>query len=118
MAKWIFNRYGRATAIDCGDAVYDSCGRFRLWVYDGNLYNMYGYHVGWAEDGVFYDDQNMVIGFTLDYTGHLPSRPGVGGTPGMPGMCGRPARPGFSGEPGRPGYSGWSNCLLEDYIQK
>ena len=36
MAKWIFNRYGRATAIDCGDAVYDSCGRFRLWVYDGN----------------------------------------------------------------------------------
>ena len=116
MAKWIFNRNGQAGAIDCGDAIYDRNGTFRLWVYGRNLYNRNGTHVGRTEEGVFYDSNNDVIGFTLDHTQHLPSNPGNGGNPGMPGLGGRPGRPGFSGEPGRPGYGGWSRTLLEDYI--
>ena len=30
MAKWIFNRNGQAAAIDCGDAIYNRNGSFRL----------------------------------------------------------------------------------------
>lgn len=118
MANWIFNRNGIATAIDCGDAIYDRTGRFRIWIYGKNLYNMYGYHIGWTESGVFYDSQNRILGFTQNCTGYLPSRPGISGTPAIPGLSGRPGKPGFSGEPGRPGYSGWSSYLLEDYIQQ
>ncbi len=89
-----------------------------MWISDNNLYNRIGQHVGWYEDGIFYDRNNRVIGFTRDHTGHLPFTPGIGGTPGMPGLGGRPGRPGFSGIPGRPGYCGWSNTLLEKYIEE
>lgn len=68
------------------------------------------------ENGVYYDHNNDVIGFTQNHTGHLPSCPGIGGCPGIPGIGGRPGKPGFSGVPGRPGFGGWSKTLLEDYI--
>ena len=116
MAEWIYNRNGKATAIDCCDCVYDSEGHFRLWISGNNLYNMQGHHVGWVDGGVFYDRNNRVIGFIRNYTGYIPSLPGMGGTPGMPGLGGRPGRPTFSLVPGRPGCSGWSDVLLEDYI--
>lgn len=114
--EWVFNNKGDATAIDCGDCLYDRNGRFRLWISGNNLYNTRGYHVGWVEGGVFYDRNNRVLGFTLNRTGYIPYMPGVHGVSGMPGFGGRPGRPGFSGVPGRPGYSGWSDILLEDYI--
>ena len=82
------------------------------------MYNLNGKHIGWAENGVYYDSNNRTIGFTRDHTVHLPSIPGIGGMPGMPGLGGRPGRPGFSGTPGRPGYGGWSNDLLEDYLKQ
>ena len=41
MTKWIFNRNGRAAALDGGDAVYDSHGNLCFWVYGNNLYNNY-----------------------------------------------------------------------------
>ena len=117
--KWIFNRNGQAAALDCGDSIYDRDGRFHLWIIGRNLYSMNGHHVGWAENGVYYDSNNLVIGFTRDHTGHLPYSPGYGGEPGMPFyLSARPALMAHSGEPGRPGYSGWSEILLEDYIKQ
>ena len=117
MTKWIFNRNGRAAALDGGDAVYDSHGNLCFWVYGNNLYNRDGDHVGWTEGGVYYDSDNDVIGFVRDHTQDLPSNPGIGGTPGILLFLHRPGRPGFSGIPGRPGYGGWSDTLLEDYIE-
>ncbi len=117
--KWIFNRNGQAAALDCGDSIYDKSGGFRLWVIGHNLYSMYGHHVGWAENGVYYDSNNLVIGFTREHTGPLPYSPGYGGEPGMPlFISAKPALMAYSGEPGRPGYGGWSSILLEDYIQQ
>lgn len=113
----IYDNNGQAGALLIGDAVYNKNGSFRLWVIGHNLYNTNGDHVGWTEGGVFYDSNNDVIGFIGDYTGHLPSNPGVCGAPGMPGIGGKPGRPGLSDEPGRPGYGGWSRVKLEDYIE-
>jgi len=118
MLEWIYNRNGRAVALNCDDCVFDSNGCFRLWKWENNLYNMNGNHVGWVEGGVFYDSQNRVLGFTRDHSKSLPSTPGICGTPGYPGISGKPSRPGFSGVPGRPGYSEWSTILMEDYIIK
>lgn len=117
--KWIFNRNGQAAALDCGDSIYDRNGRFQLWIIGHNLYSMYGHHVGWAENGIYYDSDNQVIGFTRDHTGHLPYSPGYCGEPGLPLFFSpKPALMAYAGEPGRPGYSGWSRILLEDYIQQ
>lgn len=117
MLEWIYNRNGRAVALNCDDCVFDSNGCFRLWKLENNLYNMNGNYVGWVEGGVFYDSQNRVLGFTRDHSKFLPSTPGICGTPGYPGISGKPGRPGFSGVPGRPGYCGWSTILMEDYIK-
>lgn len=119
MAKWIFNKHGQAAALDCGDSIYDRTGRFRLWIIGHNLYTMCGKHVGWAENGVFYDSDNLVVGFTLDHTRPLPYSPGCGGDPGMPlYLSAKPALTAHEGEPGRPGYGGWSEITLEDYIKQ
>ena len=61
MLEWIYNRNGRAVALNCDDCVFDSNGCFRLWKLENNLYNMNGNHVGWVEGGVFYDSQNPVL---------------------------------------------------------
>ena len=53
MLEWIYNRNGRAVALNCDDCVFDSNGCFRLWKWENNLYNMNGNHVGWVEGGVF-----------------------------------------------------------------
>ena len=118
MAKWIFDKRGQASALDCGDSIYDKTGHFRLWIIDHNLFTMYGRHVDWYEEGVFYDSDNLVIGFTRDHMGYLPFFPGYAGEPMIPYLGGKPALPAIVSAPGRPGYSGWSNLLLVDYINQ
>lgn len=51
MATWIYNRNGFATALDCGDSVYNNKGILRLWISDNNLYNRNGQHVGGMKMG-------------------------------------------------------------------
>lgn len=119
MSKWIYNRMGQASALDCGDSIYDRNGRFCLWIIGHNLYTLYGQHVGWVEDGVIYDSDNRVIGYTKDHTGNLPYSPGYGGEPGKPLFFSmKPALAALSAEPGRPGCSSWSDILLEEYIKQ
>jgi hypothetical protein len=116
MSDWIFDRNGRATLILDSDCIRSSRGQVVAWISGNNFYTMQGRHCGWFEDGVFSDSHNRVLGFLRNATGHLPSRPGIGGTPGTPGFAGRPGRPGFSGAPGRPGRGGWSNEDLASYF--
>lgn len=120
MAKWIINRNGRASAIECDDLIRDKQGRFRLWIINGRLFDKVGNQVGWVENGVFYDSNNEVIGFTNDYTGTLPSIPGINALPAaMPGFGAQPAcRPVFHVINIRAGYGGWSDVLFENYISE
>lgn len=116
MADWIFDRHGRATLILDSDCIRNSRGQVVAWISGDNVYTLQGRHCGWLEDGVLADSHNRVLGFLRNATGHLPSRPGIGGTPGTPGFAGRPGRPGLSGTPGKPGRGGWSNEDLAAYL--
>ena len=116
MSDWIFDRRGHATLILDSDCIRDSNGQVIAWISGANVYTLQGSHCGWLEAGVLADSSNQVLGFIRSATGHLPSRPGIGGTPGTPGFAGRPGRPGFSGTPGRPGRGGWSNNDLASYF--
>jgi hypothetical protein len=120
MAKWIINRNGRASAIDCDDVIRDRNGRFCLWINNGKMFDKNGNQVGWVDNGVFYDSNNNVIGYTNDHTGTLPSTPGIAAMPAaMPAFGARPAfRPVFNVNNERPGYGGWSNTLIENYISE
>lgn len=116
MCEWIFDKTGRATLILDTDCIRNNHGQMVAWISENNVFDLAGHHRGWFEDGVLADSRNHVLGFLRDATGHLPSRPGLGGTLGMPGFTGRPGRPGFSGVPGRPGRGGWSSEALATYF--
>lgn len=117
MSDWIFGRSGLATVIYDNDCIRNRRGQVTAWISGINVYYRNGQHAGWFEDGVLSDSRNQVLGFLRDATGHLPSRPGIGGTPGTPGFGGRPGRPGFGGTPGRPGRGGWSSEDLSTYYE-
>jgi hypothetical protein len=116
MVEWIFDKNGKATAIFDADCIRTGAGDVAVWIARNNLYSLKGDHIGWFENGVFYDSNNNIIGFLRGASG-LSSRPGLSGLPGMPGFSGRPGRPGFSGVPGRPGKGGWSRYGLDGYIK-
>lgn len=114
---WLYDRYGQATLFIYGDRFISQNGTNYGWLYNGHVYGLRdGRHIGWFENGILYDEHNKVIAFMRNATGHLPSRPGIGGTPGTPGIPGKPGRPGFSGISGRPGYGGWSSQSLDAFF--
>ncbi len=117
MSDWIYNCNGTPTCILDQDCIRDEGGSVAAWISGKNLYSLSGVHIGWFDNGIFYDSDNCALGFIRDSHG-LPSRPGLAGTPGRPGFAGRPGKPGFAGAPGRPGKGGWSRRTIEDYIQE
>jgi hypothetical protein len=116
MPEWVFNRNGRAVIVFDDDCLRNGYGQVVAWIYNINVYDLNGNHIGWYEHGILYDSNNNVLGFIRNRTGHLPSIPGIGGIPGTPGFAGKPGRPGLGGTPGRAGFGGWSNTLMEDYF--
>jgi len=79
MTDWIFNKRGRATLIFDEDCFRDNRGKVVAWIRGEDVYSLDGRHKGWFEGGVLYDSKNRALGFLADSTGHLPSRPGIGG---------------------------------------
>lgn len=118
MTKWLFDKKGQAQLFLHDDRFISKNGKNLGWLYSNNVYHINnGKHLGWYEKGILYDSNNNVIAFERNCEGHLPSRPGIGGTPGTPGLPGTPGRPGFSGTPGRPGFGGWSNKDIYDMFE-
>jgi hypothetical protein len=118
MIEWMFGRNGQATILFEGKRLRNRRGQVCAWIHDGSVYSLHGRHMGWFEKGVLYDSGNHALGFLVNATGYLPSRPGLGGLPGIPGLAGIPGTPGFSGVPGRPGFGGWSDEDLSTYFEE
>ena len=105
----IFGSTGQVVAWRDGEEVLSLTGQYVAFIRNGNViaYNGSG-HIGWFEEGAFWDSSLRAVGILRDTTARLP-RPGFGGVPGRPGKAGRPGRPGIPGTPGKPGRSNsWS----------
>ncbi|WP_210149734.1 4-fold beta flower protein [Paeniglutamicibacter terrestris] len=113
----IFNKNGAVVAWLYGKDILDLGGAHRGFVNGSSVISYQkGYHLGWFEQGVFWDSQNRAIGMTRDISASIP-RPGLSGVPGRPGIGGRPGRPGIPGTPGKPGRSGgWSTQEWNDWM--
>jgi|WetSurMetagenome_2_1015567.scaffolds.fasta_scaffold53004_1 hypothetical protein len=116
MADWIFDRKGSPTLIFDGDCIRNHTGMVLAWVQDNNVYSMQGQHRGWFEEGILYDAQNRIIGFTEGATGRIPSKPDKYDAIEMPKFADRPERIDLKGTPGRPGHGGWSEKDLSTYF--
>ncbi|WP_425491419.1 4-fold beta flower protein [Nocardioides luti] len=106
----IFGSSGQVVAWSEGDEILSLDGQYLAFLHTGSIiaYNGDG-HIGWFDEGVFWDSSFRAVGMLRDATARLP-RPGLGGVPGRPGRAGRPGRPGVPGTPGRPGRSNaWSS---------
>jgi len=115
----IYGSTGQVVAWRDGDDVLNLYGQYVAFIHNGNLisYSHEG-HIGWFEDGVFWDSNFTAVGMLRVISASLP-RPGYGGTPGRPGKSGKPGRPGIPGTPGRPGRSNsWSSQRWDDWAPK
>jgi len=87
------------------------------WVFGVSLFSLTGEHIGWYEDGVFYDTDNRVLGFLPDARGLVPDMPPLAHEPPLPAMSKRPCVPTLRGRSVRPPRQGWSSHCLASYLQ-
>jgi hypothetical protein len=114
----IYSKNGEVVGWFDSEDILSLDGQYVAFINSDNIISYHGDgHIGWLEDGVFWDSHFLAIGMLRNATASLP-RPGFGGTPGQPGKAGRPGRPGIPGTPGRPGRSNrWSDLSWDEWTQ-
>lgn len=86
------------------------------WVFGLSVFSLKGEHVGWFEDGVFYDVDNKALGFVPGAAGLAPPLPPLAPEPAIPVLGKRPCVPTLRGRSTRPRGGGWSRQCLADYF--
>lgn len=79
------------------------------------MFSLKGEHIGWFEDGLFFDVANKVIGF-LPGAKTLMELPALASEPVMPVLPKRPCVPTLRGRSARPRGHGWSAQCLCNYL--
>lgn len=87
------------------------------WVFGVSLFSLKGEHIGWYEDGVFYDIENKVLGFLAGAKGLELDMPALAGEPALPKFSKRPYVPTLRGRTARPAGRGWSSFCLPSYLE-
>ncbi len=84
---------------------------------DGSVYNLDGDHVGWFEDGYFWDFKGLAVAFTKDAKGG-PVIPGYQIPPGPPAPSVQPLLPAtyiFAPLPAK--VAGWSELSWKEFLK-
>ncbi len=118
MHTWVFDETGSAGAIVDEFCVRTTLGEPAAWVFGMSLFAITGEHIGWYEDGVFFDVHNKVLGFFAGAAGLPHDFPVPLAPPPMPPLSKRPNVPPLLGRPARPARGGWSACSLADYLER
>ena len=96
MAEWMVDQQGDALIILDEFAFRDHAGAVTAWVCGNGVYNLGGDHIGWFEDGRFYDVRNRL-------TCTLADAADTDGLPPMPAFFRRPPMPRLKARKGRTG---------------
>jgi hypothetical protein len=116
LATWVYDEIGCAGAILDEFCVRNLSGDTVAWVFGVSLFSRTGEHIGWCEEGVFYDIDNCVLGFLPDAKGPVPDMPGLASEPAMPRFSKRPCVPTLRGRSVRGRGQGWSSRCLSSYL--
>ncbi len=117
MHTWIYDEIGCAGAILDEFCVRNLSGETVAWAFGVSLFSLSGEHIGWYEDGVFYDIDNRVLGFSPEARGLALDMPPLAGEPHLPAFSKRPCVPTLRGRSVRPQGQGWSRHSLATYLQ-
>ena len=116
MVTWVYDEIGCAGAILDDFCIRNLSGNTVGWVFGVSVFSLKGDHIGWCEEGVFYDIANNVLGFVPGAKGLLPARPPLASEPALPAFSKRPYVPGLHGRVMRPVGRGWSTFCLATYL--
>ena len=113
----IYDRNGQVVAWFRDNEILSGSGQYAAFINQDSIISYSGKgHLGWFEDGVFWNQNFQAVGMLRGNTSSI-SKPGLGGVPGRPGVGGRPGRPGVPGTPGKPGRSNsWSATAWRDWL--
>ena len=113
---WVVDEIGCAGAILDEFCIRNLCGNTVGWVFGLSMFSLNGEHIGWYEDGVFYDIQNNVLGFIPGARGLVLDAPALAPPPAAPAFSKRPCVPVLRGRSARPAGKGWSGFCLSTYL--
>ena len=113
---WVVDEIGCAGAILDEFCIRNLAGNTVGWVFGLSVFSLKGEHIGWYEDGVFYDIQNKVLGFIPGAKGLGLEAPALAPPPAIPAFSKRPYVPALRGRTARPAGKGWSGFSLSSYF--
>lgn len=116
MSTWIYDEIGCAAAILDEFCIRNLSGNTVGWVFGVSVFSLKGEHIGWFEDGVFYDIENNTLGFLPGAHGLVLEQPPMAAEPAVPSFSKRPYVPGLRGRSARPAGKGWSTFCLATYL--
>lgn len=115
MVTWIYDEIGCPGAILDEFCVRNLTGQAVGWVFGLSVFSVKGNHIGWFEEGVFFDVANKVIGFVPGAKAPL-ELPSLAPEPALPTFGKRPCVPTLRGRTARPRGHGWSAQCLSSYL--
>lgn len=116
LITWVVDDIGCAGAILDEFCIRNLCGDTVGWVFGLSVFSLKGEHIGWYEDGVFYDIENNVLGFIPGARGLALECPALAPAPSAPLFAKRPYVPTLRGRAPRPAGQGWSAFCLSTYL--
>jgi hypothetical protein len=113
----IYDKSGQAVAWYDNGEVLDMTGNYIAFINGDSIFSYAGgTHLGWFEDGVFWNADFQAVGMLEQHSAPVPA-PGLVGAPGEPGKAGMPEKPGVADPPGKPARSdNWSDKSWGEYI--
>jgi hypothetical protein len=115
LLTWVYDEIGCPGAILDEFCLRSLSGQTVGWVFGLSVFSLKGEHIGWFEDGVFYDVANKAIGFIPGARAAL-ELPALAPEPPLPQFSKRPCVPTLRGRSARPRGHGWSTHCLSDYL--
>lgn len=116
LVTWVYDEIGCPGAILDEFCIRNLAGHTVGWVFGLSVFSLKGEHIGWFEDGVFFDIHNHVIGFVPGAKGLAPEMPPLAAEPAAPVFSKRPCAPTLRGRTARPRGQGWSAHCLASYL--
>lgn len=116
LVTWVYDEIGCAGALLDDFCIRNLSGDTVGWVFGLSMFSLKGEHIGWCEDGVFYDIDNQVLGFIAGAPGLRLDPPALVPEPPLPVFSKRPYVPTLRGRAARRPGKGWSRVCLANYL--
>lgn len=116
MVTWVYDEFGCAGAILDDFCIRNLAGNTVGWVFGLSVFSLKGDHIGWFEDGVFYDVENNALGFLPGTASLALDCPALAAEPTLPAFSKRPYVPTLRGRRARRAGRGWSTFCLATYL--